>query len=353
MTNLMDNIFSASFPEIDVTALSEIASIEMEHLGGGVIAFRNVIDIDFKKMSEWIDSNAKKAHEQRWTYEVDENGNKYALNEDRNKFSLEQMEEVPVRVLQPVTTDTELEMVELFREWENKIYKCLIRYIDEFPMVLPTLWWKQRGHIIRYDKGDYLGIHNDNDTNFRSSGGKRYIPVGQLGARQVLAALVYINDCVSSKEELNGTNYLGGELFFPYLNIEYKAKAGDIVVFPCNFYATHGVKTVQEGIRYCYLEFFSQGSPHHEVLVSVDEPQDCRDWCHPHWMDNLYDDYKKYCLFAEHNKDQQDLMKKPNPLYQNRTLEGEEGLRKAYDSKKVVEDNNLRGKLTIEDVNKL
>ena len=100
------------------------------------------------------------------------------------------------------------------------------------------------------------------------------------------------------------------------------------------------------------MEFFSQGSPHHEVLVNVGEPDECMDWCHPHWMDNLYDDYKKYCLFAEHNKSQEFLSKKPNPLYQNRTLEGEEGLKKAYDHKKVVEDNNLRGKLTIEDADR-
>lgn len=352
MVDLKENIFLAKFPKIDERVMQEIAQMDIQNLGGAVIVFKNVLNIDYEKMSEWIDLNAKKAHEQRWTYEVDEAGNKYALNEDRNKFSLEQVEEVPVRVLQPVEDGTDPEMVELFQSWEDQIYKCLIRYIDEFPMVLPTLWWKQRGHIIRYDKGDYLGIHNDNDTNFRSSGGKRYIPVGQLGARQVLAALVYVNDCVVSEQELDGTNYMGGELFFPYLDIEYQAKAGDIVIFPCNFYATHGVKTVKEGVRYCYLEFFSQGSPHHEVLVNVGEPDECMDWCHPHWMDNLYDDYKKYCLFAEHNKSQEFLSKKPNPLYQNRTLEGEEGLKKAYDHKKVVEDNNLRGKLTIEDADR-
>lgn len=342
----MTNVYHGSFPEINDEVMQEIESIEVENLGSAVLVFRNAVDVKMEQSTKWIDANAKKAHEQRWTYETDSAGNVYALNEDKNKFALEQLEEIPVRVLQPVVDDTEPEMVDLFRYWEDQIYKCLIKYVDHFPMVLPTLWWRSRGHIIRYDKGDYLGVHNDNDTNYRSTGGQRYIPKGQLGARQVLAVLVYINDCVKTEEELDGTNYMGGELYFPYLDIEYAAKAGDVVIFPCNFYATHGVKTVLAGNRYCYLEFLSQGSPDHNVLVNVVEPDECADWCYPHWMDNLYDDYKKYCLYIEHKKDKEVLESKPNPIFQNRALEGEEGLKQPYSHIKVYKDNELRGNIT-------
>lgn len=351
-----ENRYAASFPEVDDKCLKEISELKVRNLGGAVLVFENALKIDkeqLEKVSVWIDKNAQKAHEQRWTYKTDEAGNTYALNEDHNKFSLEQLKEVPVRVLQPVTENTELEMVELFRRWENQIYKCLIRYVDEFPMVLPTLWWRSRGHIIRYEKGMYLGIHNDNDSNYRSTEGKRYIPHGQMQIRQVVAVSAYMNDCVNSESKLDGTNYTGGELFFPYLNIEYAPKMGDVVIFPCNFYATHGVKTVKSGVRYGYLEFMSQGSPHEEVMVFLREWDELTDWCYPHWMDNIFDDYKKYCLYAEYQKDQDVLSKKPNPLFQNRTLEGDEGLRKAYDSKKVVADNNLRGKISVSESDKL
>jgi len=356
MSTTIDNRYAASFPDVDDKCLKEISELKVRNLGGAVLVFENALNINkeqLEKVSVWIDKNAQKAHEQRWTYKTDEAGNTYALNEDHNKFSLEQLKEVPVRVLQPVTEDTESEMVELFKDWENQIYKCLIRYVDEFPMALPTLWWRSRGHIIRYEEGMYLGIHNDNDSNYRSTEGKRYIPHGQMQIRQVVAVSAYMNDCVDSESKLNGTNYTGGELFFPYLNIEYAPKMGDVVIFPCNFYATHGVKTVKSGVRYGYLEFMSQGSPHEEVMVFLREWDELTDWCYPHWMDNIFDDYKKYCLYSEYQKDQDVLSKKPNPLFQNRTLEGDEGLRKAYDSKKVVADNSLRGKISVTEADKL
>ena len=203
-----DSPYDGVTPEIDKQAIVEIMGMPMENLGGGVIRFPNAVQINQEKITTWCDENAKKSHEQRWTYHKDDSGTTYAINEDGNKFALEQIEDVPVRVLQPVTENTEFEMVELFRSWEDSIYKCLMRYIDEFPMVLGTLWWRNRGHIIRYDEGDYLGVHNDNDSNFRSTNGQRYIPKGQAQIRQVVTVLLYINDCVS-KEEYDGSNYVG------------------------------------------------------------------------------------------------------------------------------------------------
>lgn len=338
-----DDRYLGLTPEIDETTLKELLSMNIDNLGGGVIRFPNAVDIDFPSISKWIDENALAAHQQRWKYFVDDAGNTYATNEDGNKFSVEQIEEVPVRVLNPVDENTSQEMIDLFRYWEDQIYKCLIRYIHEFPMVVGTIWWRSRGHVIRYDKGDYLGIHNDNDSNYRATGGKRYMPKGQIQMRQVIAALIYINDCVDSEDQLNGTNYLGGELFFPYLGIESKPKMGDIILFPTNYVATHGVKTVKAGQRYCYLEFFSQGSSHDEVLINVAEPDSCDGWCRPHWIDSVYDDYTKFCLEAEYGKPIEDIAGIPNPVYQNRTLEGDDGLRQPYKHQQVFDINAKRG----------
>ena len=337
-----NNFFNGDTPVIDDKSIIEILQMSIEDLGGGVVRFPHAVSIDRELVTSWVDQNSQKAHEYRWTYKTDDHGNKYALNEDGNKFSIEQIEDIPIRVLEPVKLDTEPYMVDIFRNWEDMIYKCLIKYIDMFPMVLGTIWWRNRGHVIKYDKGDYLGIHNDNDSNFRATGGTRYIPKGQLQMRQVVAVLVYINDCVDI-EEYNGTNYVGGELFFPYLGINTKPKQGDVYIFPTNYIATHGVNTVIEGKRYCYLEFFCQGSNHDEVLVNVVEPTEADAWCRAHWLDNLYDDYKKYCLSVEYGNT--NLQHKPNPVFQNRTLEGEEGHRQPHSHSKVVEDNLNRGRL--------
>lgn len=337
------NIFAATTPKISKQEVAEIDAIEDVHLGGGVVHFKNAVDVKREIMAPWIDSNAQSAHEQRWKYQKDLDGQTYAINEDGNKFSLEQVEEVPVRVLQPVTESTEPHIVDIFRNWEDQIYKCLIKYIHRFPFAVGTIWWRSRGHVLRYDEGDYLGVHNDNDSNYRATGGERFIPRGQVQMRQVIAAMLYINDCVDSDEKLDGTNYTGGELFFPYLNISHQAKAGDILLFPTNYMATHGVNTVRSGKRYGYLEFFSQGISHPEVLINVAEPADCDNWCRPHWIDSVYDDFALYSKHAEFGKENFGIMQ-TNPVYQNRALEGDNGLIKPYYASKVKEDTLNRGK---------
>ena len=340
----MDDRYFGHYPKIDDQAVSEIMAMGMTKLGGGVIAFPKAFEVNQEQLLPWIDAEGKHAHEQRWKFDYDLDGNKYAVNEDGNKFSIEQMNEVPVRVLQVVHDETEQNMVDYFRYLENSIYKCVLKYIHEYPMVLPTLWWRTRGHALRYAPDNYLGVHNDNDTNFRAQKGNKYIPKGQLGARQTIAIMAYFNDCVD--EGTVGSNqYSGGELFFPYLGVEHKAKAGDIVVFPCNFIATHGVHIVKEGNRYGYLTFYAQGSSDPNVLVEVFDVDTVKAWCEPHWLENIYDDYKKYCATEEFGKTQEELSSKPNPLFQNRSLEGEEGLKQPYRHSDVFDANNKRGKV--------
>lgn len=322
------NIFHAyshAAPTIGADEILEIENLKVTHIGGGVVRFSNVVNIDFPRVSQWIDENGKTSHEQRWTYGIDEIGERYAINEDGNKFSIEHQNEVPVRVLAPVTENTDEDMITIFKSWEDSIYKCLIRYIDEYPLIVNTLWWRSRGHILRYSPGHFLGVHNDNDSNYRATEGKRYVPKGQMQMRQVIAVMLYINDGVDSKEKLDGTNFVGGELYFPYLGIESVPHRGDIVIFPTNYIASHGVKTVTDGIRYAYLEFYSQGNSDESVCINVAELDDCEDWCRPHWMDTIYDDYHKYCASGNYDKSGQSY----NPAFQNRPLEGDEGHRQS------------------------
>jgi hypothetical protein len=316
--------YEVDTPDISGEALEEIRNLKFTDLGGGVVVFHDVMDVDLPLMSKWIDDNALAAHQQRWKYDIDKNGVVYAKNEDGNKFSIEQVETVPVRVLEPVQDGTEEEIVKIIRGWEDSIYKTLIRYIDMFPLVVGTIWWRNRGHVLRYDPGKHLGLHNDNDTNYRATGGERYIPYGQVGARQTVAVLLYINDCVDSVDELDGTNYSGGELFFPYLNISHKAKKGDIIIFPTNYVASHGVNEVTGGTRYAYLEFFSQGSPDINIRLEVAEPDEVSSWCVPHWIDTVYDDYQKYSNHIKQNYSH--LKENVNKIdYLVRNLEGEKG----------------------------
>ena len=192
-----DNRFYGTTPDVrNDESVLEIFNMPHEDLGGGVIRFPGVVNIDRSTLLPYIDQHSKSAHEQRWKWDYDEEGNLYAVNEDGNKFSPEQVQMVPVRLLEVVNSETTPEMIEVFKYWEDMIYKCLLRYIDIFPMVLGTIWWRTKGHAMRYDEGAFLGIHNDNDSNYRATNGERFVPRGQIQMRQVVAVMLYLNDCV-------------------------------------------------------------------------------------------------------------------------------------------------------------
>jgi predicted 2-oxoglutarate/Fe(II)-dependent dioxygenase YbiX len=55
---------------------------------------------------------------------------------------------------------------------------------------------------------------------------------------------VYLND-----------DYQGGEVYFPFFDIEKKPTAGDILMYPGSWQYLHGVKKV-EGVRYAVVVWF-------------------------------------------------------------------------------------------------
>jgi hypothetical protein len=266
--------FDASTPEITPEAVDELLRYEANHLGGGVVHFPSVAPVP-PDLLHWIDQREEAATTTRWTYETDADGNTYALNEDRNQFQLYDVGESPVRV-------HDLEGGETLQLFEDTLYKCALRYIHIFPLVLGTLWWRCRGHFLKYGTGYYMGVHNDNNTTYRVSQGERTIPHSQVAARQTIALVVTLNE-----------GYTGGTFRFPYLDIELTTKTGDILIFPANFMGSHEVTPVLEGDRYSYLEFYSQGSSHPEIGIDVSEPENLNAWYPPHWLNNIFDDYAK------------------------------------------------------------
>ena len=282
-------------PEITEDTLKEIGAIEAEVLGPGVVVFRNAFSIDQDLVLGHIDASAAKAHEGRWDYITGEDGVEYGINEDGFRYSLEDIPTTPVRLLHPVTDQTPEGVANFFFHVEEQIYKCLLKYIDHYPLMIGSIWWKNRGHILRYGDGGILGCHADNDTNYKVTNGVRYMPRGMVASRQTCGALLYLNDCVDSEEELNGKNFTGGHLRFVHLGISYKPRKGDIIFFPTNFVASHDVEKMGKGVRYSYLSFFGQGGNDVPANVVISEPDKSFEWCPGVWFDNIYDDYERYC----------------------------------------------------------
>lgn len=308
-------------PQIGEEELKEIFGFECEHLGNGVMVFRNVFNVeDF--VLKHIDETAEEAHKTRWTYVTDEDGTEYGINEDGFRYRISDVPETPVRLLAPVNRSTPKEVFDYFVNLEDVIYKCLIKYIDYFPLVVGSLWWKTRGHILRYHDKGRLGIHQDCDTNYKVTEGVRYMPRGQVALRQTAGALCYFNDCVDSEEEYDGTNFVGGHLQFVHLKIDYKPRKGDIIFFPTNYICAHGVSHMTMGTRYAYLTFFGQGGTDQNVGIQIYETWESKQWCPPVWFDHIYDDYERYCKseYSIWDKPNPDIEPGANPVFQNRCV---------------------------------
>jgi len=69
------------------------------------------------------------------------------------------------------------------------------------------------------------------------SGGMLVHKDDKLEDKDNFICMLYLND-----------NFVGGELFFPELNLEYKPVAGDVIIYQSKM--KHGVKELTSGIRY-------------------------------------------------------------------------------------------------------
>lgn len=312
-------------PDFNQDILKEISNIESEEIAPGIVVFRNVFSINQEMILSYIDSHADEAHKTRWNYITGEDGVEYGVNEDGFRYRLEDIPETPVRLLQPVNSSTPNEVKEFFIYLEEQIYKSLIKYIDYYPLMVGSIWWKTRGHVLRYTDGGRLGTHADNDTNYKVTKGVRYMPRGMVASRQTCGALIYLNDYVETEEELNGKNFTGGALRFVHLNVKYKPKKGDVIFFPTNYVASHDVEKMGKGVRYSYLTFFGQGADDHPANIRIAEPKDSREWCPPVWLNNIYDDYEMYCKseysrYSDKNMELLGIEPGWNPVYQGRNV---------------------------------
>lgn len=328
INNQSQNLSTEPFPVSPVISkeiIDEIGAIESEELGAGIVVFRNAFNMDQSLVLDYIDQNAAEAHKTRWNYITGEDGVEYGINEDGFRYKLEEIPGTPVRLLQPVNPNTPKEVKEFFIYLEEQIYKSLLKYIDYYPLMLGSIWWKTRGHILRYGDNGILGTHADNDTNYKVTNGIRYMPRGMVASRQTCGALIYLNDCVETEEELNGRNFTGGALQFVHLGIKYKPRRGDIIFFPTNYVASHNVERMGKGVRYSYLTFFGQGADDVPANIRIAEPEASFEWCPPVWLNNIYDDYEMYCKSPHSRYDDANSTKLGveagwNPIYQGRNV---------------------------------
>jgi len=240
-----------------------------KHLGGGVVLFENVFSLDWDWMRDFCKSTLEDERSRQYTNGVDPiSGEDGYINRSGYFFNKRSVEEMPWRGSM-VHQNSEKSVVETLSYIESVRDKCLLKYLEHFPLAGKCIWWKIKSHIVAYPTGSYLGMHSDVSTDYEY--GKPH-PVDQLATRNTVSVVAYLNDCVDAEEELDGTNFTGGLHHFCYLDITHKPRKGDMLFFPSNYVAAHEVQPVTSGWRYSYLGWYCQGTPNSAVREEVCDP---------------------------------------------------------------------------------
>jgi hypothetical protein len=243
--------------------------VKAQHLGHGVVLFENVASVDWDWLYNFAERSIEKEKSEMYQITTHPNtGEEVYVNNSGYYFPMHIIEEMPYRATR-IHADQELQAFKTLSFIDQVKYQCLLKYIEMFPLVYKCVWWQSRGHITQYKSNVYMGPHSDIQTDYMY--GMPH-PRQQLAMKNVVASIFYINDSVSSDKELHGKNFVNGSHYFPYLDIEYFPKKGDILMFPSDFMAAHQIKPTMGGVRYAYLGWYCHGTPNQSLGEFVSDP---------------------------------------------------------------------------------
>jgi len=284
-----------------MTMVNKFNDVEMMELGAGVCLFPSAIDFDWEfainSCRELVDRDASAMYTETIHPET---GDKALVNMSGYIFDYDTFASMPSRCssAHQQCSDKFREMLEF---WEDSKDRYLLKYMLRYPLSYKNIWWKVKGHIVRYSSPpsgvvgnrQYLGVHSDTSADYVY--GYEH-PSDQLATRNTLSCIVYINDCDESGDDAVNS-FAGGHHFFNELNINYKPRKGDILMFPSNYIASHEVLPVSRGERYSYLGWYSHGSPnseyHEHIADPVKEPEIAKVSTNV-YLPNLRKDFREY-----------------------------------------------------------
>lgn len=80
----------------------------------------------------------------------------------------------------------------------------------------------------------------------------------------------YSYNCVVSLVAFPNDDYEGGELYFRLQNVQVKARAGDVYVFPSNFMYPHRAMPVKSGTKYSMVTMLDFSEKYHRPEIYED-----------------------------------------------------------------------------------
>ena len=133
--------------------------------------------------------------------------------------------------------DTSEPSIKLQELWQDVYYRQLqaVKHYCKTFNIGELRYWEAM-NFIKYGPGQHFQEHHDNGYSYNC----------------VLSAVSYPND-----------NYEGGELFFRIQNLNVKAKAGDLFLFPSNFMYPHRAMPVTSGVKHSIVTMLDYSEKYH------------------------------------------------------------------------------------------
>lgn len=278
----------------------EFKDCEPEILGGGVVVFRGAISTQWELLHALCEEMIQVEWSEMYQDAIDpETGQEVYKNKSGYLFSKDMINNMPKRAAS-VHMYTDQKVNDIFSEIEKIKDYFLLKYLEIYPLVYKCIWWKVKGHVLKYEPGVYLGSHSDISADYTYGYPE---PSDQLALRNVVTNLTYFSEHSDLVE--NSLQFSGGEHYFNYLGIEYKPSKGDIMFFPSNYMAAHEVKEVKDGNRYTYLGWYSQGTPNPNVKEYVADPireSEIAKNATNVYMPELTEDFRNFLIQKGYNK---------------------------------------------------
>ncbi len=115
---------------------------------------------------------------------------------------------------------------EIYSDTDKVLKTCLEDYESRYNFKMEFM---EAINFVRYNPGQHFSVHTDHGFSYNCT----------------LSSIVYLND-----------DYKGGELWFPYLEINFKPQKGDVIFFPSTYIYAHGAMPVTDGIKYSAVTMF-------------------------------------------------------------------------------------------------
>ena len=127
----------------------------------------------------------------------------------------------------------------VYEETDAALKECLADYEKRYNFKMEFM---ESINFVRYNVGQHFQVHADSGFSYSCT----------------VSSIAYLND-----------GYEGGDLWFPYLDITYTPKKGDILFFPSAYTHSHASSAITSGTKYSAVTMFDYNDNNHQYAKTA------------------------------------------------------------------------------------